>query len=250
MSSTLAIEAPRSGISRLIPRTAEQWLVFSCLVFPTLALLIFFVFPLTTIFWQSFTLLDGSFGLDNYAAIPDTPGLIQAGINSLAISISTTVVCIVLGFAIAYALERTRIPGKSAVRVGLLLPLLAPSLVQGLGLLFILGRNGLIYRWTGIEQDVYGFWGLLLSDIFYALPQAVMIIQATLRNADMRYYDAATVMGANPAQQFFHITLPNCKFGVLSAAFVVFTITITDFGNAAVIAGNYRVLATEIFNQV
>ncbi|NYT75830.1 ABC transporter permease subunit [Alcaligenaceae bacterium] len=250
MSSTLAIQAPRSGISRLIPRTAEQWLVFSCLVFPTLALVIFFVFPLTTIFWQSFTLLDGSFGLDNYAAIPDTPGLIQAGINSLAISISTTVVCIVLGFAIAYALERTRIPGKSAVRVGLLLPLLAPSLVQGLGILFILGRNGLIYRWTGIEQDIYGFWGLLLSDIFYALPQAVMIIQATLRNADMRYYDAATVMGANPAQQFFHITLPNCKFGVLSAAFVVFTITITDFGNAAVIAGNYRVLATEIFNQV
>src|SRR5690606_13647268 len=87
-------------------------------------------------------------------------------------------------------------------------------------------------------------------DVFYALPQAIMIIQAALRNADARYYDAATVMGATPRQQFFDITLPNAKFGLLSAGFVVFTITITDFGNAAVIAGDYRVLATEIFSQV
>ena len=136
------------------------------------------------------------------------------------------------------------------MRLSLLLPLLAPSLVQGLGLLFLLGRNGLLYQWTGIEQNIYGYWGLLISDVFYALPQAIMIIQAALRNADARYYDAATVMGATPRQQFFDITLPNCKFGLLSAAFVVFTITITDFGNAAVIAGDYRVLATEIFSQV
>ncbi|KAG1444113.1 hypothetical protein G6F57_017895 [Rhizopus arrhizus] len=50
---------------------------------------------------------------------------------------------------------------------------------------------------------------------------------------DARYYDAAEVMGASGTRQFFDITLPNCKFGLLSAAFVVFVITITDFGNAA-----------------
>ena len=229
---------------------ADQWLARVCIGIPTLALVLFFGYPLLTIFWQSFVLWDGTMGLDNYAAIPDTPGLVTAGINSLSISLSTTLVCLVLGFPIAYALERSCIPFKSWVRLSLLLPLLAPSLVQGLGLLFLLGRNGLLYQWTGIEQNIYGYWGLLLSDVFYALPQAIMIIQAALRNADARYYDAATVMGASPLQQFFHITLPNCKFGLLSAGFVVFTITITDFGNAAVIAGDYRVLATEIFNQV
>ena len=234
----------------LTAATPEQWLTRVCIAIPTLALILFFGYPLLTIFWHSFVLWDGTMGLDNYRAIPDTPGLVTAGINSLSISLSTTGVCLLLGFPIAYALERSRIRFKSWVRLSLLLPLLAPSLVQGLGLLFLLGRNGLLYQWTGIEQNIYGYWGLLLSDVFYALPQAVMIIQAALRNADARYYDAATVMGASPAQQFFHITLPNCKFGLLSAAFVVFTITITDFGNAAVIAGDYRVLATEIFNQV
>ncbi|GAA0217073.1 putative 2-aminoethylphosphonate ABC transporter permease subunit [Castellaniella daejeonensis] len=242
---------PASGLRH--PRltgTPEQWLTRVCVAIPTLALILFFGYPLLTIFWQSFVLWDGTLGLDNYAAIPSTPGLVTAGINSLSISLSTTLVCILLGFPIAYALERSRIWLKPWVRLSLLLPLLAPSLVQGLGLLFLLGRNGLLYQWTGIEQNIYGYWGLLISDVFYALPQAIMIIQAALRNADARYYDAATVMGATPRQQFFDITLPNCKFGLLSAAFVVFTITITDFGNAAVIAGDYRVLATEIFSQV
>jgi iron(III) transport system permease protein len=247
--SATAISPPRARFPRL-SGTPEQWLTRVCVAVPALALILFFGYPLLTIFWQSFVQWDGTLGLDNYAAIPSSPGLVTAGINSLSISLSTTLVCILLGFPIAYALERSPIRFKSWIRLSLLLPLLAPSLVQGLGLLFLLGRNGLLYQWTGIGQNIYGYWGLLLSDVFYALPQAIMIIQAALRNADARYYDAATVMGASPRQQFFHITLPNCKFGLLSAAFVVFTITITDFGNAAVIAGDYRVLATEIFSQV
>ncbi|NYT35943.1 ABC transporter permease subunit [Allopusillimonas soli] len=250
-AGSAALPSPTpSRRARAVPRTAEQWLAWVCIAVPTLALILFFLFPLATIFLHSVTLFDGSIGLDNYRAITTTPGLVQAGWNSLAISAGTTLVCIVLGFAIAYGLERTCMRGREAIRIGLLLPLLAPSLVQGLGLLFLLGRNGLVSRWLGIDMNIYGFWGLLLSDVFYALPQAIMIIQAALRSADTRYYDAATVMGASASQRFFHITLPNCRFGLLSAAFVVFTITITDFGNAAVIAGDYRVLATEIFNQV
>ncbi len=237
-------------MKRFVPCTAEQWLVAVCVAFPTFGLVLFLAYPLSMIVWQSFTLKDGGVGMGNYAAISSTPGLLKAGWNSLVVSLSTTVACVVAGFGIAYALERTCMRGKRALRSVLLLPLLAPSLVQGLGLLFILGRNGLVHRWTGWEVNAYGYSGLLLSDIFYALPQAVMIIQVALRNSDARYYDAASVMGATGWRKFFDITLPNAKFGLLSAAFVVFTITITDFGNAAVIAGDYRVLATEIFSQV
>jgi iron(III) transport system permease protein len=250
MNASMTMKTNPRGLGRLIPRSAEQWLVAACVFFPTLALVLFFAYPLLTIVWESFTLKDGSIGLGNYEAISSTPGLLLAGWNSLVVSLSTTVVCVVVGFALAFAIDRTCMKGKRALRGTLLLPLLAPSLVQGLGLLFILGRNGLVHQWTGWNLNIYGYSGLLLSDVFYALPQAVMIIQAALRNSDARYYDAASVMGATGWRKFFDITLPNCKFGLLSAGFVVFTITITDFGNAAVIAGNYRVLATEIFNQV
>ncbi|MDX2482915.1 MAG: ABC transporter permease subunit, partial [Pseudodonghicola sp.] len=119
-----------------------------------------------------------------------------------------------------------------------------------LGLIFLLGRNGLVNRFFGLEMDIYGFWGLLIANTLYALPQAVMIIGAALVLLDARTYEAAEIMGASPSRQFRDLTLPAVRLGLLNAAFVVFTITITDFGNAAVIGGDYSVLATEIYSQV
>src|SRR5205814_6553412 len=140
--------------------------------------------------------------------------------------------------------------GSPIVTMAVMLPLLMPSLVQGLGLIFLLGRNGLLTKLTGLEINIYGFWGLLLANGLYALPQAVLIIGAALRSADARAYEAAEMLGAPGWRQFRDITLPSIKFGLLSAGFVVFTVTITDFGNAATIGGDYSVLATEIYNQV
>src|SRR5690606_7187594 len=143
-----------------------------------------------------------------------------------------------------------RMPLRWLVSLALILPLLAPSLVQALGLIFMFGRNGLVTYLTGIELQIYGLPGLVIANSMYALPQAVMIMAVALRHADRRQYDAALVLGASPWRRFCDITLPALRFGILSAAFVCFTVTITDFGNAAVIGGNYRVLASEIYAQV
>jgi iron(III) transport system permease protein len=116
-------------------------------------------------------------------------------------------------------------------------------------LIFLLGRNGVVTKATGLDIEIYGFWGLLIANGLYALPQAVLIIGAALRAADARIYEAAEVIGAPHWRQFIDITLPNIKFGMLSAGFIVFTVTITDFGNAATIGGDYSILATEIYNQ-
>lgn len=72
--------------------------------------------------------------------------------------------------------------------------------------------------------------------------------RVTLRQSDTRQYEAANVLGATDWRQFLDITLPGVRYGILSAAFVVFTIT--DFGNAVVIGGDFSVLATEIYSQV
>ncbi|WP_022728926.1 ABC transporter permease subunit [Fodinicurvata sediminis] len=219
-------------------------------IVPMLGLALFFLYPLALVVYRSFLQGDGSLGLGNFAsvlAMSHIPGVLA---NSLVMSSITTVVSILLGFAIAYMLQRTTIVGRAIIMLALLLPLLAPSLVQALGLLFLFGRNGLVNQATGWDMQIYGLWGLVIANTMYALPQAVMIIQASLRHSDVRYYDAAMVMGASNWRRFVDITLPNAKFGLLSAAFVVFTVTITDFGNAAVIGGDYRVLATEIYAQV
>lgn len=221
-----------------------------CIGLPLLGLVLFFAYPMVIVFLRSITESDGGYGLGNYFEVLGTRGFWRATHHSLVMSLSTTVIAVVGGFIIAMALYRCQMRGKWLIRGAILLPLLAPSLVQGLGLIFLLGRNGLISRMLGIEIEIYGFWGLLIANSFYALPQAVMIIGAALVLLDARIYEAAEVMGTPPSRQFRDLTLPAAKFGILNAAFVVFTITITDFGNAAVIGGDYSVLATEIYRQV
>lgn len=229
---------------------SDKWLLRTCLWIPLLALLLFFGMPMLVIVWKSFVLDTGETGLGNYLDLIHSPGILRSTVNSLVLGISTTIITIFLAFILAYGLERTCMKGRRFVGMTLSLPVLAPSLVLGLGLLFLLGRNGIIGKMLGIRMDMYGFWGLLMADVLYALPEAVMILRAAFMQSDARVYEAASVLGAGKIRQFLDITLPGVRYGLLSAAFVVFSITITDFGNAVVIGGNYSVLATEIYSQV
>src|SRR5205814_5896997 len=68
--------------------------------------------------------------------------------------------------------------------------------------------------------------------------------------ADARLYEAAVALRASPARIFLTVTLPGARYGLISAAFVVFTMVITDFGAPKVIGGQYNVLATDIYKQV
>ncbi|MGM0743350.1 MAG: ABC transporter permease subunit [Pseudomonadota bacterium] len=227
----------------------DRLLTLACIGLPLLGLVLFFLYPMLIVFLRSVTVDDG-YGLANYTQVLGSVGFWRATQHSLIMGGATTVLSVFLGFIIAHGLYRCAFRGKWLIRAVIVLPLLAPSLVQALGLIFLLGRNGVVSRALGVEIEIYGFWGLLIANTLYALPQAVMIIGAALVLLDARIYEAADVMGASPARQFRDLTLPAARFGILNAAFVCFTITITDFGNAAVIGGDYSVLATEIYSQV
>ena len=241
--STLAA-SPRRRID------LDRVFIAVCLLVPLAALGLFFIYPLATVVRRSVTEPGGTIGFGNFATILHSTSFWRATAHSLTMSSTTTAVVLLLGLVVAFALRRCRVPASTLVMGAVTLPLLMPSLVQGLGLIFLLGRNGLLTKFFSVEINIYGFWGLLIANGLYALPQAVLIISAALRSADARIYEAAEILGTSGWRQFKDITLPNIRFGLLSAGFVVFTVTITDFGNAATIGGDYSILATEIYNQV
>ncbi|MFW2541786.1 ABC transporter permease subunit [Primorskyibacter sp. 2E107] len=243
------MSAPETSAPARRALDADRLLTALCVGLPLLGLIVFFAYPMLIVFLRSLTVEEG-FGFGNYAQVLGSSGFWRATRHSLVMGGATTALSVLLGFIIAHGLYRCAFPGKWLIRGIIVLPLLAPSLVQALGLIFLLGRNGVISRALGVEIEIYGFWGLLIANTLYALPQAVMIIGAALVLLDARTYEAAEVMGASPTRQFRDLTLPAARFGILNAAFVCFTITITDFGNAAVIGGDYSVLATEIYAQV
>ncbi|QDE39106.1 ABC transporter permease subunit [Luteibacter pinisoli] len=238
-----AVAAPRT-----VPHTRSlAWLL---LAVPCLGLLAFFLYPLATVAWRSLTDASGAFTLGNYARLFDDPGLPRAALHSLETGLATTFCTMLLGLGLAMALHRSRLPGKALIRAALLLPMLAPSLVLGLGLVLLLGRNGLVHRLTGLPTDIYGFTGLVIANTLYGLPQVVLIVSAALARTPARHYDAAASMGATAWRQFIDVTLPRLRFALIAAAFLVFTETLTDFGSAVIVGGNYRVLAMEIYSEV
>ena len=77
-----------------------------------------------------------------------------------------------------------------------------------------------------------------------------MILLAALSLSDARLYEAADSMGTRAWRRFLTITLPGAKYGLISAAMVVFTMAVSEFGVPKVIGGNYPVLAIDIYKQV
>ncbi len=112
----------------------------------TLLLGLFVAVPIWAILHQGLVLPDGSWGLGNFVDYFRDPRFVTITSRSLLLATSATVITIVLAFGYAYALVRTLIPLKSFWRFCALLPIFAPSLVQALGIQFLLGRNGLIQQ--------------------------------------------------------------------------------------------------------
>ena len=169
--------------------------------------------------------------------------------RSLAVGMVTTLLVVPAAYAFAYGLTRTRLPGKGLLRITALLPLLAPSLLPGIALVYLLGNQGLLKGLTG-GATIYGFWGIVVGEAFYTFPHALMILLTGLALADGRLYDAARAMGAGHWRTFMTVTLPGTRYAVFSACCVVFTLTVTDFGVPKVVGGDYNVLAMEAYKAV
>jgi iron(III) transport system permease protein len=218
-----------------------------------LALIAFLAAPLAAILLQSLENAEGRFvGLANFIAYAQSPALLQSLWNSLWVSTLVTVVTVPTAFAFAYALARTCMPFKGFFRTLTLVPLLAPSLLSAISLIYWFGNQGVLkdlMQALGVAQ-IYGAPGIVLAEIFSVFPHALMILVTALTLADARLYEAADAMGTSAARKFWTITLPGAKYGLISASLVTFTLVVTDFGIPKVIGGNFNVLATDVFKLV
>ncbi|OGO10268.1 MAG: phosphonate ABC transporter permease [Chloroflexi bacterium RBG_13_68_17] len=214
-------------------------------------LMLFLVYPLYRALVRSLQDRSGTFvGLENYIEYFSTPATSISFQNSLYISVVSTVITVVLAFIYAYALTRTTIAGRGILRAVALLPMFIPSLVQALAFIYMFGNNGFITRLLGVNIGLYGKVGIIMSEVFYAFPHALIILSTALALADSRLYEAAESLRTSSRRAFWTITLPGVRYALLSAAFVAFTLALTDFGAPKVVGGDYAVLATDIYTRV
>ncbi len=248
MSEIARRAIPAAAIKPKLSR--DDWIMRAFMGVIALYLVVALALPLYTMLSKSVQAKDGSFiGLTNYFEYFGTPALSYSINNSLYIATLTTLITVTLAFTFAYAITRSCVPFKGLFKVIAMIPILVPSLLPGIALVYLFGNQGMI-KGLLFGHSIYGPIGIVIAEVFFTLPHAIIIIVTALSIADARLYEAAVALRASKLKIFFTVTLPGCRYGLISAAFVVFTLAITDFGAPKVIGGDFNVLATDIYKQV
>ena len=231
-------------------KSRDDYLTILLISVTAIYMLIALAFPMYAILSKGLQNKDGVFiGFENYINYFESPALVYSIYNSLFVATTTTFITVTLAFVFAYALTRSCMIGKTVFRSIAMIPILLPSLLAGIALVYLFGNQGIIKELL-FGYKIYGPIGIIIAEVFYTFPHALLIIIIALSIADARLYEAATVLRSKPIRTFFTITIPSAKYGLTSAIFVVFTLVITDFGIPKVIGGQFSVLAVDVYKQV
>ena len=119
----------------------------------------------------------------------------------------STVICVLLAFAYAYGLTRTCMPARGLFRIIAQIPILAPSLLPAISLVYLFGNQGLA-KGMLFGASIYGPIGIVIGEVFWTFPHALIIITTALAISDARLYEAAEALRASPSRTFWTVTIP------------------------------------------
>ncbi|WP_438521200.1 putative 2-aminoethylphosphonate ABC transporter permease subunit [Clostridium sp.] len=239
------------GLMEVRRRDKEELLKKVLIIIMVTLLITFVLIPVIMLFFTLTEDKNGNYvGFKNVIEYLTSLGFRISLKNSLYVSSVSTVISVILAFIYAYGITRTNIKFKGAYHYLALLPIFAPTMLYGIALIYMFGNKGFVTMNLGIDIELYGPFGIIISEIIYAFPQCFLILYMALKSTDNKLYEAADTLGTSKFKQFFYITLPGIKYSLISSVFVAFTLSFTDFGAPKIVGGSYNVLATDVYKQV
>lgn len=220
--------------------TGERLLgAYVLLVMLFLALPIAIVIPSAFGEGAALTFPPQGFSLRWFAAILERPALLAAAWSSLSIAAMATAISLVVGTLSAYTLQRYAFPGREALMMLFLTPLIFPAIVLAAAIAMVLAPLGLIRN----------FWGLVLAHIVVTLPYVVRTVSATLAEIDRAWEEAALTLGAGPWRGFRTVTLPLLRPGLFAGATFSLIISFDEFTISLFLVGSgMMTLPIEMYN--
>ena len=202
-------------------------------------LTLFILYPLAILLVDSFV-GDGGFSFSVFERIFKMSNFTRAITNTLKVGFVVGILSSLLGLLFAY------------VEVYSMLPVVSPPFVLSLSMIMLFGKAGLITRFLlGIyDNNVYGYWGIVVVQTLTFFPVCYMMLKGLLKNIDPSLEEAARDMGASRWKVFADVTLPLLLPGIGNAFLVTFIESIADFANPMIIGGSYDTLATTIYLQI
>lgn len=160
---------------------------------------------------------------------------------SLRVALLATAITAVLGVAGAYALARSRFPGRDLLEAIASLPIVLPPTVLGYYLLVTVGRDGPIGRaWEAVSGGplVFTWQAAVLAASVASLPYCLRTATAAIASVDHGYEEAARVAGTHGVRLAFTVVLPLSRRGIVAGIALAFARALGDFGTTIMIAGN------------
>ncbi len=169
------------------------------------------------------------------------PGARTALRLSIEVSLLATLCSVVFGVPLAWILARGTFRGRAVLRALVILPLVLPPVVAGVGLLQALGRRGIVGggldRVVGI-QLTFTTAGAVVAATFVSIPLVVLSAEAGFRSLDPRFERAAAVLGASPSYTLRRVVLPMVAPQLVAGAVLAWARALGEFGATITFAGN------------
>jgi putrescine transport system permease protein len=182
--------------------------------------------------------------LDNYRFLFEDNLYLLSYLKSLKIAFAATVLCLLLGYPMAYGIARTPAPWSHVLLLLVILPFWTSFLLRVYAWMGMLGKHGVVNAallWIGvIEQPLqimYTDFAVYIGIVYSYLPFMILPLYATLERLDVDLHEAAADLGAHPARVFLDITLPLSLPGIVAGSLLVFIPAIGEFVIPALLGG-------------
>lgn len=220
---------------------------------------VFIVFPILLIFLYSFNgsasmaFENFSFSLKNYTDFFEPLYLKILGI-SVGVAFLSTLVCLLLGYPIAYIISKLKPNVRQNVILIFIIPMWMNFLLRTYAWLTILGSNGLLNKGLGLiglgpYDLMYNMNAIMIGMIYNFLPFMVLPIYTILLKIDKNLIDAANDLGANKIQVFLKVVLPLSLPGVYTGITMVFIPAISTFVISNLLGGHNIYLIGNLIDQ-
>ena len=204
---------------------------------------------------QGNSIISFTFTLEHYAKFFTDPDFLIVLWRSLLIALKTTVICLLLGYPIAYFISRSSEKMQNLLVLIITIPMWINMLVRTYAWIGLLSEGGLIQRilsliGLGGGELLYTEGAVLLGMVYNFLPFMVLQINTSLCKMDHSLLEASSDLGANPRQTFVRVTLPMSLPGVINGITLVFLPAVSSFFIPKLLGGGqYFLIGNLIENQ-
>ena len=204
---------------------------------------------------QGNSIISFTFTLEHYAKFFTDPDFLIVLWRSLLIALKTTVICLLLGYPIAYFISRSSEKIQNLLVLVITIPMWINMLVRTYAWTGLLSEGGLIQRLLSLiglggGELLYTEGAVLLGMVYNFLPFMVLQINTSLCKMDHSLLEASSDLGANPRQTFVRVTLPMSLPGVINGITLVFLPAVSSFFIPKLLGGGqYFLIGNLIENQ-